>query len=73
MVKCIGMLEFRSITEGLQAADKMVKTARLIFYRCFGMPPGKLLLLSPVMSVRKKCHRCWQNSASDGIMMNFIS
>jgi microcompartment protein CcmL/EutN len=69
MVKCIGMLEFRSITEGLQAADKMVKTAKVDLLQAMPVCPGKFVAIvaGDVSSVRSAID-AGKNSASDGII-----
>lgn len=73
MKKSIGLLELRSISEGLQATDRMVKTANVELLQAMPMCPGKFIAIvaGDVSSVTSAIE-AGKSGAYDGIIDEFI-
>ncbi len=73
MKKAIGLLEFRSISQGVQAADKMVKAANVQLLQAMPVCPGKFIAIvaGDVGSVNSAVERGKAESAG-GIIDEFI-
>ena len=71
--KSIGLLELRSISEGLQAADRMVKTASVELLQAMPVCPGKFVAIvaGDVSSVASAIE-AGKNGAQDGVIDEFI-
>ena len=73
MSKAIGMVEYKTVSQGLSAADRMLKTAEVELVEAQTVCPGKYIaIISGDLSAVNACIDSARNNHSDHLIDSFI-
>ncbi len=73
MSKAIGMVEYKTVSQGMYVADRMLKTAEIELVEAQTVCPGKYItIISGDLSAVNACIELARNSHSDHLIDSFI-
>lgn len=73
MARAIGMIEFKTVSAGITAADQMVKTSEVELLEAQTVCPGKYIaLIAGELSAVKAAVECAENTRPDELIGSFV-